>query len=205
MANLILVRHGESEWNKIGVWTGLTNIPLSEKGIEEANLAGEKLKGFSIDLCYISSLKRSRQTLNEIKNVIGQDFPTIENKALDERDYGIYTGQNKWELQKAMGNDQFQKIRRGWNFPVPRGETLEDVYDRVVPYYKMQILPDIKLGKNILVVAHGNSLRALVKYLDNITNEDVEKLEIATGQIYVYNIDNQGVIVSKEIKSIKNN
>jgi len=201
MANLILVRHGESEWNKLGVWTGLTDIPLSERGIEESAAAGEKLKSFVINLCYISSLRRSRQTLDEIKKITGQNFPTFENKALDERDYGIYTGQNKWEIKKVIGEDQFRKLRRGWNTGIPKGETLEDVYNRVVPYYKMQILPDLRSGKNVLVVAHGNSLRALVKYLENISNEGIEKLEIATGEIYIYSIDDHGIIVSKEIKS----
>lgn len=199
MANLILARHGESEWNKLGLWTGLTDIGLSQKGIEESKLAGEKLKSFSIDISYISSLKRARQTLDEIKKVLGQDFSTMESKALDERDYGIYTGQNKWEIQKAMGDEQFQKIRRGWNFAVPKGETLEDVYNRVVPYYQSQILPDLRNGKNVLIVAHGNSLRALVKYLDNLSDEDVEKLEIPTGQIYIYSINEQGGIASKEV------
>ena len=200
MSYLILVRHGESEWNKLGVWTGLTNIGLSPKGVEESKLAGEKLKNFPIDVSYISSLKRARETLIEIKKIIGRDFPTYENKALDERDYGIYTGQNKWEIKKKIGEEQFQKLRRGWNTGIPKGETLEDVYDRVVPYYKTQILSELEIGKNVLVVAHGNSLRALVKYLDNISNEDIEKLEIATGEIYVYSIDDHGVIVSKQIK-----
>ena len=200
MANLILVRHGESEWNKVGVWTGLTDISLSEKGVEEARLAGEKLKNFPIDVSYISSLKRARQTLIEIKKIIGRDFPTYENKALDERDYGIYTGQNKWEIKKEIGEEQFQKLRRGWNTGIPKGETLEDVYDRVVPYYKTQILPDLEAQKNVLVVAHQNSLRALVKYLDNISNDDIEKLEIATGEIYIYSIDDNGIIASKQIK-----
>lgn len=199
MANLILLRHGESEWNKLGVWTGLTNIPLSKKGVEESKLAGEKLKSFPIDLCYISSLKRARQTLNQMKKVMAQDFPTFENKALDERDYGIYTGQNKWEIQKKVGAEQFKKIRRGWNTGIPKGETLEDVYNRVVPYYKTQIFPDLMSGKSVLIVAHGNSLRALVKYLENISNEDVEDLEIPTGQIYLYQIDEDDNIVSKKI------
>ena len=119
---------------------------------------------------------------------------------MDERDYGIYTGQNKWEIKKEIGEEQFQKLRRGWNTGIPKGETLEDVYDRVVPYYKTQILPDLEAHKNVLVVAHGNSLRALVKYLDNISNEDIEKLEIATGEIYIYSVDDQAVIASKQIK-----
>ena len=199
MANLILVRHAESEWNKLGVWTGLTDIPLSEEGIEKAKLAGEKLKNFPIDISYISSLKRARQTLEQIKIIIAKNFPTFENKALDERDYGIYTGQNKWEIKKQIGEEKFQKLRRGWNTGIPKGETLEDVYNRVVPYYKSQIVPDLMAGKNVLVVAHGNSLRALVKYLENISDIDVENLEIATGEIYIYSFNEQGVIESKEI------
>lgn len=202
MANLILVRHGESEWNKLGMWTGLTDIGLSPKGIDESIQAGEKLRGLPINLSYISSLKRSRQTLDEIKKVLGKDFPTTESKALDERDYGIYTGQNKWELQKAIGDEQFRKIRRGWNTAVPRGETLEEVYNRAVPYFQKEIFLKLKEGKNILVVAHGNSLRALVKYLENISDEDVEKLEIATGEIYVYVLDENGNIQSKEILNV---
>ncbi|MDO8583246.1 MAG: 2,3-bisphosphoglycerate-dependent phosphoglycerate mutase [bacterium] len=198
MAHLILIRHGESEWNKLGLWTGVTDIGLSPKGIEEAHLAGEKLKDLSIDSSYISSLKRARQTLNEIEKVLGREFPTLENKALDERDYGIYTGQNKWDLQKSMEEEKFQKIRRGWNFAVPNGETLEDVYNRVIPYYQSQILPDLRAGKNVLIVAHGNSLRALVKYLENITDENIEKLEIATGEILIYTFDTYGNITSKE-------
>lgn len=200
MSYLILIRHGESEWNRLGIWTGLTDIGLSPKGIEEATQAGEKLKNFPIDTCYISSLKRARQSLDEIKKVIVQDFPASENKALDERDYGIYTGQNKWEIQKKIGVEQFQKLRRGWNTGIPKGETLEDVYNRVVPYYKARIVPDLISGKNVLIVAHGNSLRALVKYLENISDKDVENLEIATGEIYIYSLNDQGTIVSKEIK-----
>lgn len=200
MANLILVRHTESKWNKLGVWTGLTDIALSEKGMEEAKQVGEKLKNFPIDISYTSSLKRSRQTLDEIKKIIGRDFPTFENKALDERDYGIYTGKNKWEIKKEIGHEQFQRIRRGWNIAIENGESLKDVYNRTVPYYQTEILPKLKEGKNVLIVAHGNSLRALVKYLENLSDIDVENLEIATGEIYIYYLSDQGIILSKEIR-----
>ena len=201
MANLILVRHGESEWNQKGLWTGLTDIGLSEKGKEESRDAGEKLKGFSIDIAYISPLIRAEQTLTEIKNVLRlTNFPIVENQALNERNYGIFTGKNKWEIQKKVGNGKFQKIRRGWDSPIPKGETLKNVYNRVVPYYSKEILPKLKKGKNILIVAHGNSLRALVKYLENLSDEDVEALEIATGEVYIYNLNDQGITVSKQIK-----
>jgi len=199
MANLILVRHGESEWNEKGLWTGLTDIGLTEKGKEEARLAGEKLKGFSIDYAYTSVLIRAKQTLDVIKSVLGIDAPTIENKALNERDYGIYTGKNKWEIKKEVGDEQFQKIRRGWDIPIQDGESLKDVYDRVIPFYESEILPKLKSGKNVLISAHGNSLRALVKYLENLSDNIVENLDIATGEIYVYFLDEHGVILSKEI------
>lgn len=205
MSDLILVRHGESEWNKLGIWTGLIDIGLSKKGIEEAKLAGEKLKGFAIDLTYTSVLLRAKQTLDEIKTVLKlQNILTIESPSLNERDYGIFTGKNKWEIQKEVGKEKFKQLRRGWNSPIPEGETLKDVYNRVVPYYQNEILPKLIEGKNVLIVAHGNSLRALVKYLENVSDKEVEKLEIATGEIYIYSLDEQGGIASREIKSTKN-
>lgn len=200
MSYLILVRHGESEWNKKGLWTGLTDIGLSEKGKEEARLAGGKLKNYPIDIAYTSPLLRAKQTLTEIKNILGRDFPTFENPALNERDYGTYTGKNKWDIQKEVGKETFQKIRRGWDIPVANGESLKDVYNRAVPYYESEILPKLKERKNVLISAHGNSLRALVKFLENISDIDVENLEIATGQVYIYTFNDQGGIISKEIK-----
>lgn len=205
MANLILVRHGESEWNQKGLWTGLTDIGLSEKGIEEARLAGEKLKGFSIDIAFTSVLIRAKQTLLEIKNILNlPNLQTTENKALNERDYGIYTGKNKWEIQEEVGEEQFKSLRRGWDSPIPNGETLKDVYNRVIPYYESDILPKLKEGKNVLISAHGNSLRALVKYLENLSDSAVEDLEIATGEICIYSFNDQGAIVLKKIESTKN-
>lgn len=198
MATLILVRHTESEWNRKGIWTGLTDIPLSTKGIHDAKKVALSLKGFRLDLAYTSVLIRAKQTLNEIKNTLKLKYlPTIENAALNERDYGILTGKNKWEIKKEYGEEKFLKIRRDWDFPIPQGETLRDVYNRVVPYYKLEILPKLLRGKNVIIVAHGNSLRSLVKYLENISDKDIEKLEIATGEIYIYKIDKDGNIISK--------
>jgi 2,3-bisphosphoglycerate-dependent phosphoglycerate mutase len=199
MAKLILIRHGESEWNKAGLWTGLTDIGLSEKGKEEARLAGEKLKGISIDFAFTSVLLRAKQTLDEIKGVLGIDVPTVEDQALNERNYGIYTGKNKWGIKKEVGDEQFKKIRRGWDVSIENGESLKDVYNRVAPYYQAEILPKLKENKNILVSAHGNSLRALVKYLENLSDNDIENLEIATGEVYIYVLDGQGTILSKQI------
>ncbi len=199
MAYLILVRHGESEWNAKGIWTGLTDIPLSEKGRQEAKNVASLLRNIKLDIAYTSVLTRAKQTLNVIKNVLGlKSLPTFENKALNERDYGVFTGKNKWEIEKEYGEKTFLNIRRAWNYPIPKGKTLKDVYNRVVPYYQSDILPKLKEGKNVLVVAHGNSLRALVKYLENISDHDVENLEIATGEIYVYKINQTGNVISKE-------
>ncbi|KKQ41310.1 MAG: 2,3-bisphosphoglycerate-dependent phosphoglycerate mutase [Candidatus Levybacteria bacterium GW2011_GWB1_37_8] len=199
MAYLILVRHGESEWNEKGLWTGLTDIGLTEKGKEEAKLAGEKLKVLPIDIAFTSVLIRAKQTLDEIKSVLGIDVPTFEDKALNERNYGIYTGKNKWEIQKEVGEEQFQKIRRGWDVPIQNGESLKDVYNRVIPYYQSEILPKLKDGKNILIVAHGNSLRALTKYLENISDKNISKLEIEIGEVNVFEINSNGNIITKKI------
>lgn len=201
MAYLILVRHGESVWNKQGLWTGLTDVSLSQKGKEESRKAGVLLKDIKIDEAFSSPLKRSTETLAEIISVLEYQIPIILDKSLNERDYGLLTGENKWELQKEYGQEKFQKIRRGWDYEIPGGETLKDVYNRVLPYYNSQILPKLKNGKNILIVAHGNSLRALVKFLENISDENIASLEIPTGGMYIYQIDNEGKIISKEIKN----
>lgn len=202
MAYLVLVRHGESQWNKKGLWTGLTDIGLSEKGKEEARKAAESVREISFQAAFTSVLKRAKETLYEMEKVLGVSLPTTENAALNERDYGDYTGKNKWEIKKQLGEEAFLKLRRSWDYPVPNGESLKDVYNRTVPYYQEFILPELKNGKNILVSAHGNSLRALVKFLDNIFDEDIAKLEIPTGQVLVYQMDQAGKITSKQIRGV---
>lgn len=204
MAKLVLVRHGESTWNAIGAWTGLTDISLDEKGRDLARKDGEFLKDISFQIAFTSELRRAQQSLDEIKKVVGE-IPTTLDPAINERDYGDYTGKNKWEIKKKFGEEIFQKIRRGWDYPVPNGETLKDVYERAVPYYKEKILPELQNGKNVLVVAHGNSLRALIKYLEGIPDEEIPNLELGTGEIYIYDIDSKGKILSKVIKKLNDN
>lgn len=200
MSYLILVRHGESEWNAKGLWTGWMDIPLSDKGREEARSAGKKIKDLSIDIAYTSTLSRAQETADEIlKEINKKDVQRVENKALNERDYGDYTGKNKWEIQKKVGDEEFKKIRRGYDTTIPNGESLKQVYDRVVPYFIQEILPKLKEGKNILISAHGNSLRALIKYLEEISDNEVPKLEIATGEVYIYRIGSNGEIEDKKI------
>ena len=201
MAYLVLIRHGESVWNAKGLWTGWTDVDLSEKGREEARNAGKVITQIHFDQAFTSLLKRAQQTLDEIKKVLGYDIPTISDIALNERNYGDLTGKNKWDIQKEFGQEQFQKWRRGWDEHIENGETLKDVYERVVPFYQNIILSYLEKGENVLIAAHGNSLRALVKYLDNIGDTDIAKVEIATGEVLIYQIDQQGKVISKEIKS----
>lgn len=202
---LVLIRHGESVWNAKSLWTGWTDVELSEKGHTQAKVAGTELKDIHFDIAYTSELKRAKQTWEEIRKVItppnSPNIPTIPNSALNERDYGDLTGKNKWEIEKQFGEEQFMKWRRGWDDPIPNGESLKDVYNRVVPYYKKEILPKLKAGKNVIVSAHGNSLRALAKYLENVSDKDITKLEIPVGQILIYQIDEDGKVVSKEIRN----
>jgi 2,3-bisphosphoglycerate-dependent phosphoglycerate mutase len=203
MAYLVLVRHGQSEWNAQGLWTGWRDVPLSSEGFAEARRAGEALRDIPLDLGYTSALTRAQQTLDEIKRTLGrEDLPVIADPALNERDYGDLTGKNKWKILEEYGEEQFLKWRRSWDYPVPGGETLKDVYARVVPYYEHKILPQLREGRNVIIAAHGNSLRALVKYLENISDADIPKLEIGTGEVYIYQVDPQGRIVGKEIRAV---
>jgi 2,3-bisphosphoglycerate-dependent phosphoglycerate mutase len=202
MAKLILVRHSKSEWNELGKWTGWTDVDLNEQGRADAKTTAEALKDIQIDQAFVSKLKRAQQTLEIILNEIGQtDVPTLQTAALNERDYGIYTGKNKWEVKEEVGEEEFQNIRRGWEHPIPEGETMKKVYERVVPFYENEVLPLLKAGKNVILAAHGNSLRALVKYLEDLSIDDLMALEFGIGEAYVYEVDKSGKIENKEIRA----
>lgn len=201
MAYLALVRHGESEWNAKGLWTGWTDIKLTEKGKEQAREAANALEDIKFNVAYTSKLERAKHTLEEIEEALNySNLPSIEDAALNERDYGKLTGERKEDIKAKYGEEQFIKLRRGWDVPISGGETLKDVYNRVVPYYQKNILPNLKSGENVLVVAHGNSLRALVKDLENISDEDVSKLEIEICEVRIYQIDENGRVTNKEIR-----
>lgn len=201
MAKLILVRHGESEYNAKDLWTGWLDVPLSEKGIIEAREAGEKIKDIKIDTVFISDLIRSKQTWKEMAKILNlENITPIEAWEIKERSYGDLAGLNKWEVKDKYGEEQWLKWRRGWNEPIPNGETLKDVYERTVPYFQKSILPILKEEKNVLLSAHGNSLRALVKYLDKIEDNKICNLEIPTGTVYVYDLNSEGEILKKEIR-----
>lgn len=205
MSYLVLVRHGESQWNAKGWWTGLTDIGLTEKGVEEAKSAGDLLTDIHFDIAYTSVLRRAQDTLAAILDILELPIvPIIQHEALNERDYGVYTGKNKWTIKEEIGEEKFQKIRRGWDEPIPGGETLKDVYARVMPYYQDVVSKDIEQGKHVLIVAHGNSLRALIKHLENVPDEKIASIELKTGEVYVYTLNEKGIVIKKEIRTAKN-
>ena len=205
MAKLVLVRHGVTEWNNLGLWTGWAETDLIPEGIEQARRAGEAIKDTHFDLAYASDLSRSQKTLEIIKEVLGYEIPTTISPEIKERDYGDLTGKNKWEIKKEYGEEQFNKWRRSWDEEIPNGEHLKKVYERVIPYFEKEILPQLILGKNILVSAHGNSLRALAKKLDNVADSDVHTLEINTGEAWVYDIDPEGKVTNKQVRATNAN
>jgi 2,3-bisphosphoglycerate-dependent phosphoglycerate mutase len=189
MAQLILLRHLQSQWNKENRFTGWTDVSLSEEGRKSVKEVAKKLLNFKIDKVYSSPLVRNKETaLLILKELSRENIPVIFNKTLDERNYGKLTGLNKNEAKKQYGEEQIKLWRRSWNQAPTEGESLKDVYNRVIPFYKENIEKNLKNGKNILIVASHNSLRALVKYLENISEEDIINLEISTGEIKKYEI-----------------
>lgn len=202
MSYLILVRHGLSEYNAKGIWCGWDDPDLVEEGKNEAEHAGETLKDIHLDAGFTSDLKRAADTLEIIKKTINQpDLPTTVSKEIKERNYGNFTRKNKQEVKAQLGEEEFLKLRRSWDYPIPNGESLKQVYERVLPYYQTHILPLLKEEKNVIISSSGNALRALIKYLENIPDNDVSKVEIGTGEAYVYQIDSTGNVTSKEVRA----
>lgn len=199
--NLILVRHGQSEWNEKNLFTGWENPGLTEKGSEEAKHAGMLIKQLDIrfDCLFTSALVRAQLTGSIILEKIDQtDLNIIKDKALNERFYGDLQGLNKDECREKWGEDLVQTWRRSFDKGPPGGETLKETGERVLPYYLNDIHPLILENKNILITAHGNSLRSLIKYLDSISDEDIVKLEIPTGAPIHYQFDENGKVVNKK-------
>jgi 2,3-bisphosphoglycerate-dependent phosphoglycerate mutase len=198
---LVLVRHGESEWNKLNLFTGWRDPDLTDKGVLEAKAAGARLKaeGLKFDVAFTSVLKRAQRTLNLILAEIGQTgLTTIKDKALNERDYGELAGLNKDDARKKWGEDQVLIWRRSFDVPPPGGESLKDTLARVLPYFEANIRPDLAAGRNVIVAAHGNSLRALIMQLEGLTSEQILKRELATGVPVVYELDRKGGIAGRK-------
>jgi len=204
MPNLILLRHGESQWNLENRFTGWVDVPLSKKGEEEARQAGEKLKEYRFDKAYTSVLKRAIDTLNIVLKITKQDIPIEYDKALNERHYGALQGKNKAEIGKIYGEQQLKLWRRSYDVPPPSevtdlnpdgvSESLKDTAARTLPYFESRIMPDVQAGKDIIVVAHGNSLRSIVMKLDSLSREQVIELNIPTGVPLLYRYDSKGKI-----------
>ena len=197
---LVLVRHGESEWNKLNLFTGWRDPDLTETGMEEAHRAGKLIKkeGFVFDIAFTSALKRAQHTLEIILGELGQQgLETIKDQAINERHYGDLCGLNKDDARKKWGEEQVHIWRRSYDVPPPGGESLKDTAARVLPYYESTILPQVLAGKNVLVSAHGNSLRALIMQLDKLSTEEILQLNLPTGEPYVYRLNADGSVASK--------
>ena len=196
MARLILLRHGESQWNLENRFTGWVDVPLSPRGIQEAKNAGEKLRSFAFNRAFTSVLTRAIETLRLVLEAIGQtNIPIERDKALNERMYGELQGLNKADTAKKYGDEQVKIWRRSYDIAPPGGESLKDTADRVLPYYENRILPYILQGETILISAHGNSLRALVMQLEQLSKEQVLELNIPTGAPLLYEFEKSGAVV----------
>ncbi len=201
MSKLIVIRHHESEWNKVGQWTGIRDRHLTEYGFKKSAEMGDLIKDIPIDAAFASMQVRSIETLSCILETLGLfHTPTIHSASLNERDYGDYTGKNKWQMLEELGEKTWNNVRREWDYPVPNGETLKDVYARVVPYFKEYVLPLLCEGKNVLLVSHGNAIRALMKYIESISDEDIAQVEMLFGGILVYDFDQKGCMTQKEVR-----
>jgi 2,3-bisphosphoglycerate-dependent phosphoglycerate mutase len=189
---LVLVRHGESEWNKTNLFTGWRDVDITEKGIAEARAAGSALKGQGLrfDVAFTSALVRAQRSLDLMLDELGQrSIPVFKNQALNERDYGELSGLNKDDARKKWGEERVHIWRRSYDVAPPGGESLKDTAARVLPYYIHDMLPRVLRGDNVLVAAHGNSLRALVMVLENLSPQAIVKREIATGTPLIYRLN----------------
>lgn len=197
---LVLVRHGQSEWNRLNLFTGWRDPDLTEKGLIEARWAGRVLRdyGLKFDQAFTSKLRRAQNTLDIILDVMGQKgVPITRDEALNERDYGQLSGLNKDEAKTRFGEEQVLKWRRSFDIPPPGGESLKDTAARVLPYYKATIWPVVNAGQSVIVAAHGNSLRALIMDLEGLTGEQIIARELATAAPIVYQLDERGAVLSR--------
>ena len=196
---LVLVRHGQSDWNLKNLFTGWRDIDLADKGVAEAREAGRKLKaqGLKFDVAFTSALKRAQRTLDLMLDELGQNPPIVRDQALNERDYGDLVGLNKDDARKKWGEEQVLKWRRSYDIAPPGGESLKDTLARALPYYVTEILPRVLRGEHVLVSAHGNSLRALVMVLDRHTPESIIKLNLDTGVPMIYRLNADSTVASK--------
>lgn len=199
---LVLVRHGQSEWNLLNLFTGWKDPDLTAQGVKEATAAGTRLKalGYKYDIAYTSALTRAQHTLRLILGEVGQpDLETIRDQALNERDYGELTGLNKDDARAKWGEEQVHVWRRSFDVPPPGGESLKNTAERTLPYFNAEILPRVLKGENVLVAAHGNSLRSIIMDLEKLTGDEIVARELNTGEPIVYELNEDGSIKSKKV------
>ena len=202
---LILIRHGQSTYNEENRFTGWKNVDLTEKGVNEATNAAYLLKNSKFDIAFTSKLIRAQKTLDIILKKLNITLPIIKDEALNERDYGSLVGQNKFEAAQIFGKEQVQIWRRSYDIPPPEGESLKMTFERTVPYFIAEIEPLLAKNKNIIVSAHGNSIRSIVMYLLNITKEDILKTEIGWCEPWFFTFNDKGKTINLDIKNNSNN
>jgi 2,3-bisphosphoglycerate-dependent phosphoglycerate mutase len=199
MPKLVLIRHGQSLWNLENRFTGWVDVPLTQQGEQEATGAGEKLKGMEFQVAYTSVLTRAQKTLDLVMKAMGVALPVIRDQALNERHYGDLQGLNKADTAKKYGDEQVKIWRRSYDVPPPNGEALKNTAERTLPFFERCILGDIRQGKNVLVVAHGNSNRSIVMRLDKLSEKEVLELNLDTGVPLVYDMDENGNVLGKTV------
>lgn len=188
----------------MGLWTGKRDRHLTPYGFKKSEEMAKLIEGIQIDRAFASMQVRSIETLSCILESLGlYSVPTEHSSALNERDYGDYTGKSKWDMEKLVGTETWNKIRREWDFPVPHGETLKNVYDRAVPFFLKTVLPHVVAGENVILVSHGNAIRALVKYVEDIPDDKIKDVEMIFGGVLIYELTKEGKVISKEVRKIE--
>jgi 2,3-bisphosphoglycerate-dependent phosphoglycerate mutase len=201
MSKLIILRHGESEWNKLNLFTGWEDVSLTDQGKIEAKLAAFAIQNLKVDIhhAYTSALKRARNTLEIVLYVLKKDIPIMSDQALNERNYGSLTGMNKDEARSKWGDEQVKLWRRSYDIAPENGESLKDTCDRTIPYFKKNIIPKLHDGENVIITAHGNSLRSIIMHVEELGEEEIVNVEITTGIPIVYEYENKKIIKKTEL------
>ncbi len=200
MATLVLIRHGQSLWNLENRFTGWVDVPLTGQGRDEARRAGERIRDIKFDVAYTSALSRAQETLELVLQMVGQRPPVIRDPALNERHYGDLQGLNKADTAARHGEAQVKIWRRSFDVAPPNGESLEMTAQRTLPFFERAIAGDLRQGKNVLVVAHGNSNRSIVMKLDGLTREQILELNLETGVPLIYEISKEGAVISRQVR-----
>ena len=201
MSKLIILRHGESEWNKLNLFTGWEDVSLTDQGKIEAKLAAFAIQNLKVDInhAYTSALKRASNTLEIVLYILKKDIPIISDQALNERNYGSLTGMNKDDARNKWGDEQVKLWRRSYDIAPENGESLKDTCNRTIPYFKKNILPKLHAGKNVIITAHGNSLRSIIMHVEELNENEIVNVEITTGIPIVYEYENKKIIKKTEL------